>query len=60
LRIARARAVEDDFLADLRAWLEGCCQTDSQVRETLVRWVPEYTPAKAETRHGENRQLSTG
>ena len=45
LRIAKARAVEDDFLPELRAWLENRSQSDSQVREILVRWVPEYTPA---------------
>ena len=45
LRIAGARAVDDDFLPDLRAWLEGSSQSDVQVRETLMRWVPEYEPA---------------
>ena len=46
LRIAAARAVDENFLPDLRAWLEGCCQTDSQVREMLVCWVPEYKPTR--------------
>jgi FlaA1/EpsC-like NDP-sugar epimerase len=45
LHIASARAVDDNFLPDLRAWLEGNSQSDSQVREMLVRWVPEYKPA---------------
>ena len=45
LRIARARAVDDDFLPDLRPWLADPCQGDVQVREALMRWVPEYCPA---------------
>jgi len=45
LHIAGARAVDDDFLPELRIWLEGHSQTDAQVRETLARWVPEYRPA---------------
>jgi FlaA1/EpsC-like NDP-sugar epimerase len=45
LRIARARAVGDDFLPNLRPWLADSCQGDVQVREALMRWVPEYCPA---------------
>ncbi len=45
LRIARARAVDDDFLPNLRPWLADPCQGDVQVREALMRWVPEYCPA---------------
>ena len=45
LRIARARAVDDDFLPNLRPWLADSCQGDVQVREALMRWVPEYCPA---------------
>ena len=45
LRIARARAVDDDFLPNLRPWLADPCQSDVQVREALMRWVPEYCPA---------------
>jgi FlaA1/EpsC-like NDP-sugar epimerase len=44
LHIARARAVDDAFLDNLRPWLEGRSQTDAQVREILMRWVPEYRP----------------
>jgi FlaA1/EpsC-like NDP-sugar epimerase len=44
LRIAGARAVDDDFLPGLRSWLEGGNQNDIQVRQTLMRWVPEYQP----------------
>ncbi|MDP3638121.1 MAG: nucleoside-diphosphate sugar epimerase/dehydratase [Azonexus sp.] len=45
LRIARARPVDDNFLPDLRPWLAESCQSDSQVREGLMHWVPEYRPA---------------
>ncbi len=45
LRIARARAVDDDFLANLRPWLALAGQGDAAVREALMRWVPEYCPA---------------
>ncbi len=45
LRIARARAVDDDFLPNLRPWLAESCQSDALVREALMRWVPEYRPA---------------
>ena len=49
LRIARARAVEDDFLPNLRPWLSDPCQGDAQVREALMRWVPEYCPASKDS-----------
>jgi len=45
LRIARARAVDDDFLANLHPWFAESCQSDTQVREKLTRLVPEYQPA---------------
>jgi FlaA1/EpsC-like NDP-sugar epimerase len=45
LRIARARPVEDDFLANLRPWFDETSLSDERVRETLMRWVPEYQPA---------------
>jgi len=45
LRIARARTVEEDFLFDLQAWLAETSLSDDLVRETLKRWVPEYSPA---------------
>ena len=45
LRIARARAVDDDLLQNLRPWLAEPCQGDERVRETLMHWVPEYHPA---------------
>lgn len=45
LRIARARAVDGDFLANLRPWLAQSSQADNQVREALMLRVPEYRPA---------------
>ncbi|MDP3539049.1 MAG: nucleoside-diphosphate sugar epimerase/dehydratase [Azonexus sp.] len=45
LRIARARPVEGDFLANLRPWFDETSLSDERVRETLMRWVPEYQPA---------------
>ena len=45
LRIARARPVEVDFLAKLRPWFDEASLSDVRVRETLMRWVPEYQPA---------------
>jgi FlaA1/EpsC-like NDP-sugar epimerase len=45
LRIARARAVDDDFLSNLQPWLAETRQDDALVREILQRWVPEYCPA---------------
>lgn len=44
LRIARARAVEEDFLKTLRPWLGGPRLGDEAVREALIGWVPEYHP----------------
>ena len=45
LRIAQARAVDDDFLPKLEQWLAELRQDDAQVRDALRRWVPEYRPA---------------
>ena len=45
LRIARARAVDNDFLPKLLVWLTETSQSDEMVREILTRWVPEYRPA---------------
>lgn len=45
LRIAKARPVDGDFLPNLRLWLSECCQNDAQVRDNLMRRVPEYQPA---------------
>lgn len=45
LRIARGRPVDDEFLLNLQPWLAETSQNDALVRQTLQRWVPEYTPA---------------
>lgn len=45
LRIAQARAVDADFLLNLRPWLAETSQSDERVREVLTHWVPEYHPA---------------
>lgn len=45
LRIAQARAVDGDFLVNLRPWFTEASQSDERVREVLVSWVPEYCPA---------------
>lgn len=45
LRIARARAVDESFLANLRPWLAKSSQDDDLVREALMLRVPEYRPA---------------
>ncbi len=45
LRIARARAVDADFLLNLRPWLAETSQSDERMREVLTHWVPEYHPA---------------
>jgi FlaA1/EpsC-like NDP-sugar epimerase len=45
LRIAQARAVDDDFLLKLEPWLAELRQDDAQVREALRCWLPEYSPS---------------
>lgn len=45
LRIARSRAVDGGFLADLRSWLAQPAQADATVRAELHERVPEYVPA---------------
>jgi FlaA1/EpsC-like NDP-sugar epimerase len=43
LRIAKARGVEPDWLAQLLQWLgEAQARNDQEVRAGLRRWVPEY------------------
>jgi FlaA1/EpsC-like NDP-sugar epimerase len=44
LRIAQARAADAAQLAELLAWVAGTSPSDAQVKQTLTRWVPEYTP----------------
>lgn len=44
LRIAQARQVDELWLSDLTAWLSTITVlSDQEVREQLVKWVPEYT-----------------
>ena len=46
LRIARARAVNEDFLATLSPWLQRVTlPRDEDVRRELKNWLPEYIPA---------------
>lgn len=45
LRIAQARAVADDELNSMLAWIgSDVANSDDVVREHLRHWVPEYTP----------------
>lgn len=45
LRIAKARAADAAWLADLLKWLQaGVLPTDEELRTKLRRWVPEYRP----------------
>ena len=47
LRIARARLVENDWLAQMLAWVEtDQVRTEREVKAQLRAWVPEYQPAK--------------
>jgi len=46
LRIARSRAVQERFLADLLAWLaQEVPVPDEGVRQALKAWIPEYVPS---------------
>jgi FlaA1/EpsC-like NDP-sugar epimerase len=46
LRIARALSVDAAWLERLRAWLlHSGRPDDAAVREALMQWVPDYTPA---------------
>jgi FlaA1/EpsC-like NDP-sugar epimerase len=50
LRIAKARGVEDGWLAELLAWLESPeLLADEAVRAELQYWVPEYDPSNQGT-----------
>ncbi len=45
LRIAQARAVADEELQSMVAWINSnTTSSDDAVREQLQHWVPEYTP----------------
>jgi len=45
LRIAQAREVNADWLAELLAWTRAhATQGDAEVKRALMHWVPEYVP----------------
>lgn len=45
LRIAQARAVPAEWLHEMLNWMNSnATQNDMEVKEALVRWVPEYVP----------------
>lgn len=44
LRIAQARPIDREWLAELLAWLsEHPVLSDEEVKQDLARWVPEYS-----------------
>lgn len=46
LRIARSRPVSAIFFSEVLPWLENSTEVDdNDVKTTLRKWVPEYTPA---------------
>lgn len=50
LRIAQACQVDEQWLSELVAWLDKVTVlSDQEVRDELIRWVPEYT--HKEVRH---------
>jgi FlaA1/EpsC-like NDP-sugar epimerase len=49
LRIARAQAaLSAEEMADLLAWLRGAPQEEQDVKQRLMRFVPEYRPRQTE------------
>ena len=48
LRIVQPRTVDAEWLAKVMLWLkEHAVLSDLEVRQGLMRWVPEYTPSKS-------------
>ena len=48
LRLVQPRTVDAEWLAKVMLWLkEHAVLSDLEVREGLMRWVPEYTPSKS-------------
>ena len=48
LRIVQPRKVDAEWLAELILWLkEQPVLSDLEVRQGLMRWLPEYTPNKS-------------
>ena len=49
LRIAQARQVDEQWLSELIAWLSKITVlSDQEVRDQLVKWVPEYNTKETE------------
>lgn len=47
LRIAKARPVPDGWLEAMLAWLKAAhYKSDSEVRQDLRKWLPEYQPSE--------------
>jgi FlaA1/EpsC-like NDP-sugar epimerase len=45
VRIASSREVMPDLLSQIESWLDDTSpRSDRSVRETLQKWIPEYTP----------------
>src|SRR5690606_34240814 len=58
LRIAQARQVEKQWMADLLTWLRTHpVLSDDQVRQQLIRWVPEYSSQEVLTGRNEAQRL---
>jgi FlaA1/EpsC-like NDP-sugar epimerase len=48
LRIAQACQVDEQWLSELAAWLDKVTVlSDQEVRDELIKWVPEYTHKEA-------------
>jgi FlaA1/EpsC-like NDP-sugar epimerase len=48
LRIVQPRTVDVEWLSEVMLWLkEHAVLSDLEVRQGLMRWVPEYTPSKS-------------
>ena len=60
LRIAQARQVDKQWLADLLTWInEHPVLSDEEVKRELTRWVPEYSSPESEVPISEIRQHRT-
>lgn len=58
LRIAKARQVDKQWMADLLTWLRTHpVLSDDQVRQQLIRWVPEYSSQEVLTGRNEAQRL---
>ena len=58
LRIAKARQVDKQWLADLLTWLRTHpVLSDDRVRHELIRWVPEYSSQEVLAERNEAERL---